>query len=251
MPDIPEHRLPGGFVADVVRVGDTVRRAAPPGADSVHRLLRHFRARGWSGAPDYLGMDARGREILSFVDGEVPWRPGPPPYWVRSADNLARVAALVRAFHDLTAGTPLAGDAEVVCHNDLSPKNTVYRDTGAGQRPVAFVDWDIAAPGQRVHDVAHVCWQYIGLGPSIVDPGAAAHLVTVVADGYGLGQPDRAGLVDTILWWQDRCWRGIETAARAAEPAMVRLRELGAVRTVRAAYEWTADHRAILGQALV
>jgi aminoglycoside phosphotransferase (APT) family kinase protein len=70
------------------------------------------------------------------------------------------VAELVRQFHDLTAGTLLADGQEVVCHNDLSPKNTVYRDLGRGLRPVAFLDWDLAAPGRRLHDVAHLCWQY-------------------------------------------------------------------------------------------
>lgn len=54
--------------------------------------------------------------------------------------RLLDFAGLVREFHDLTAGSTLAGDAEVVCHNDLSPKNTVYRDPGTGLRPVAFID---------------------------------------------------------------------------------------------------------------
>lgn len=26
------------------------------------------------------------------------------------------------------------------------------------------------------------------------------------------------GLLETILWWQDRCWRGIEAKAAAATP---------------------------------
>lgn len=38
------------------------------------------------------------------------------------------------------------GLPEVVCHNDLSPKNTVYRDTGGQLLPAAFIDWDIAGP---------------------------------------------------------------------------------------------------------
>jgi len=228
---VSEELLPGGFVNAVVRVGDTVRR--PAAAAFVRDLLRHFESRGWSGAPRYLGVDARGRDVLTFIDGDVPWQKagGMPP-----AAALVAVARMVREFHDLTAGGELAGSAEVVCHNDLSPKNTVYR---AG-RPVAFIDWDIAAPGMRIHDVAHVCWQYVGLGPEVTDIDEAARLVRVVADGYGLA--DRAGLVETILWWQDRCWRGIEAAAEAGKPAMVRLRELGAVDEVRAAYEWTARH---------
>jgi Phosphotransferase enzyme family len=229
---VTEQPLPGGFVNAVVRVGDTVRR--PAGSAFVRDLLRHFEERGWSGAPRYLGVDSRGRDMLSFIDGDVPWQSLPP------ASSLVAVARMVREFHDLTGGTPLAGTAEVVCHNDLSPKNTVYR---AG-RPVAFIDWDIAAPGMRIHDVAHVCWQYIGLGPDVTDIGAAARLVGVVADGYGLA--DRAGLVDTILWWQDRCWRGIEAAADAGEPAMVRLRDLGTVEEIQAQYAWTAGHRSHL-----
>jgi len=59
------------------------------------------------------------------------------PPWQSPTDRVssAEVARLVRQFHDLTAGTPLAGDQEVVYHNDLSPKNTVYRDDREGMRP--------------------------------------------------------------------------------------------------------------------
>lgn len=245
--EVPEQRLPGGFVSEVVRVGDTVRRPAAGNAEFVRRLLRHFERRRWPHAPRYLGVDGNGREILTFIDGYVAWREGGQPPDVRGADSLIAVARLVRQFHDLTAGTDLAGDREVVCHNDLSPRNTVYRDLGAGLRPVAFIDWDIAAPGARVHDVAHVCWQYVDLGPDVTDVAEAARLVRLIADAYGLA--DRSSLVAAVLWWQDRCWRGIEAAARAGEPAMVRLRDLGFAGRVRAAYRWTADNGAQLRRA--
>jgi len=58
--------------------------------------------------------------------------------------------------------------------------------------------------------------------------------------------------VDVIMWWQDRCWRGIQAGADAGDPAMVRLRDDGAVRDdgamreVRAAFEWVAAHRSEL-----
>jgi hypothetical protein len=240
-----ERPLPGGFVNGVVRVGDTVRRPAQP--PFVPDLLRHFERHGWSGAPRYLGVDDRGREVLTYLDGHVAWEKEQPAD-VRSDGSLVAVARLVRQFHDLTAGSELAGGQEVVCHNDLSPKNTVYRDLGQGLRPVAFIDWDIAAPGARVHDVAHVCWQYVGLGPSVADPGDAARQVRLVADAYQLA--NRTGLVESILWWQDRCWRGIEAAAAAGEPAMVRLRDLGGAAEVKAAYHWTVEHRATLERTL-
>ncbi len=218
---------------EVVRVGDTVRRA--PAGEFVHRVLGHLDE--WPGAPRLLGADSRGREVLEFLDGHVAWEPRQPAA-VTSDASLVRVARLVREFHDLTAG--LAGDEEVVCHNDLSPKNTVYRDLGEGLRPVAFIDWDGAAPGRRVHDVAHVCWQYLALGPG-AEVRAAARGIRLIGDAYGLA--DRSALVDTVLWWQDRCRRGI-LADRG--PVGERLRAAGVVEEVRAQHDWVAEHRADL-----
>ncbi|MFF9585454.1 phosphotransferase [Streptomyces achromogenes] len=149
---MPESPLPGGFVNAVVRVGDTVRRPVSARTRFVGDLLRLFEARGWSGAPRYFGVDDEGREVLSYLVGHVAWEPRQPAA-VSSDESLVTVARLVREFHDLTAGTPLAGDQEVVCHNDLSPKNTVYRLDGGELRPAAFIDWDLAAPGTRIHDI--------------------------------------------------------------------------------------------------
>jgi Phosphotransferase enzyme family len=240
---VGEQRLPGGFVTGVVRVGDTVRRQPSADAEFAHALLGWFERRGWSGAPRFLGTDEGGREVLSFIDGHVAWEPVQPPS-VTSEASLARVAVLVREFHDLTAGTPLAAGAEVVCHNDLSPKNTVYRDGGSGLTPAAFIDWDIAAPGKRIHDIAHVCWQFLGLVPDAPDPGDAGRRMRLICDAYGL--TDRGGLVESILWWQDRSWRGIEDRAAGGDPAMIRLREAGAAQSVRGAFDWVSGQRAEL-----
>ncbi|WP_214412738.1 aminoglycoside phosphotransferase family protein [Sphaerisporangium fuscum] len=239
--------LAGGFVSPVVRVDDTVRRPAPARAAYVRDLLKLFERHGWPGAPRWLGLDDRGRETLSFLDGFVAWR-RPWPAAVRSRESLVRMAELVREFHDLTAGTPPAEGHEVVCHNDLSPKNTVYRDPGSGLRPVAFIDWDLAAPVARIHDVAHVCWQYLDLGPSVDDAREAALGVRLICDAYALS--DRDEVVETILWWQDRCRRGIESGAADGDPAMIGLRDLGAAQAVRSAYQWVTDHRSTLEAAL-
>jgi hypothetical protein len=115
-------------------------------------------------------------------------------------------------------------------------------------RPTAFIDWDIAAPGERIHDVAHVCWQYLDLGPGVSDVAEAARRIRLVCDAYGL--VERETLVDTILWWQDRCRRGIEAGAERGERAMVGLRERGVVDEVQAAWAWVARHRHELGMFL-
>ena len=63
--------LSGGNMTPVVRVGDTVRRAAGPWTPTIHALLRHVRAAGFDAVPEPLGIDEKGREILSFVPGRV------------------------------------------------------------------------------------------------------------------------------------------------------------------------------------
>lgn len=159
---------------------------------------------------------------------------------VSSDASLARAGELTRELHDLTAGTALAGESEVVCHNDLWPGNIVYRDVGQGLQPVAFIDWDLASPGERIHDVARLCRQYAGWWETN-DPAEVARRSRVICDGYGLA--DRSDLVETVLWWQNRCWRGIDQAADAGDSAMVRLRASGAVEQVKAAYAWVEQHR--------
>ncbi|RCK69245.1 trifolitoxin immunity protein [Desertihabitans brevis] len=230
--------LPGGFVSSVVRVGAEVHRRPGPRADFVHRLLRHYEACGWSGAPRLLGSTAEGRERLSHLDGVT--SVDRPELAVPDDAALLALCRLVRRCHDLTAGTELAGDAETVCHHDLDPRNTVHRRVDGRWLPVALVDWDLAAPGRRVQDVARIGWQYLGPGPA-ADAGEVGRRLRLVADGYGLGDVDRAELVPTMLWWQERCWRGIETAADDGDAAMVALRDRGVPAQVRAVAAWTAD----------
>jgi hypothetical protein len=242
-----EVRLPGGYRSEVVRSGATVRRSWPAQAEFVHALLNLLAHAGWSGSPRFLGRDEQGREILSYIDGHVPLDSGPPAE-VRSDACLAATARLIREFHDLTAGSPLAGDCEVVCHNDLSPDNTVYLDAGGGLVPVTFIDWDIAGPGDRIHDVAHACWQFAGLGPGHPSVCDAGRQIALISKSYGLAETGT--LIDTILWWQDRCWRGIEDGAAAGDQSLVRLRDLGGAGWVRADYEWVARNRDSLEVAL-
>jgi Phosphotransferase enzyme family len=240
--------LPGGHVNQVVRIGATVRRTPPARADFVHDLLGLLEQRGWAGAPRFHGLDEQGREILDYIDGHVPWDRAQTRDTCPD-QTLVQVAGLMREFHDLTYGSPLTGPHEVICHNDLSPRNTVYALSQDGPRPVAFIDWDLAAPGERIHDVAHVCWQFLDLGPAVRDVADAARRIRLICDAYGLTDPHK--IIATILWWQERCAQGIETAASQGDPAMIRLRENGAADEVRTAHRWITTHRADLEDALL
>ena len=132
-PALHETALVGGDVnvgdQVVVRVGDTVRRPVGPHTDAVDALLRHFEAVGFDGAPRALGRDERGRQVLSFVEGE----PGLPP--VPAGDHvLSELGALLRRMHDAQAGFVAPPDGGVA----LRPARAARRrERDLPQRPVS------------------------------------------------------------------------------------------------------------------
>lgn len=200
----PEVPLAGGNMnAGVVRVGDTVRRPAGPWTPAVHALLGHLHAVGFRGAPRPLGIDERGREILTFLPGVVAW----PGHFDRLDGDapLRRAARLIREFHDAVAGfapppgaqwqtlIPADGD-EIIAHHDLAPWNLVI-----GDRQWAFIDWDTAGPGTRLWDLAYAIH---GFAPLSADPahqrGDAGRRLRVIADAYGLTEQQRLDLIPLL-----------------------------------------------------
>jgi hypothetical protein len=155
----PEVPLPGTF-SNLAKVGDTVRRSTGPWTSAVHALLRHLERAGFDGAPRVLGVDSQGREVLTFIPGHVPRAARPD---VATDRALVEVGLLLRRYHDAVSGfslppgigwyggaDPDPGASSVVCHNDLAPRNTVFR----GGSPVAFLDFDLASPDRPAWDVA-------------------------------------------------------------------------------------------------
>jgi Ser/Thr protein kinase RdoA (MazF antagonist) len=223
-------RVHEGLLNDLERVGDAVHRRArvPMDRSFGEAVLVRLAAAGFDAAPRFLGRDAEGRQVLSWVEGEV--RPLVPGAF---DDDLALVLQRVRRFHELSPG---------VCHNDLAPRNTVWTSAG----PV-FIDWDLCAPGRPIEDVAHVCWQFLGLGPLRDDDiGDVRVALAGGVDAYGLDAAGRSILVDEIAAWQRRCADGIEERAAKGEAPFRTLIEFGAVTEIRAAREWLLDRRADL-----
>jgi aminoglycoside phosphotransferase (APT) family kinase protein len=175
--DAREKVLTGGHITrGVIRIGNTVRRPTGPHTPFVHSLLHHLEESGFEGAPRVLGIDERGREILTFIEGYVP-----PDLGTWSNEQLVRAAELICRFHDATAGSVLASEKEVVCHNDLSPCNTVF----VKGIPSAFIDFDEASPGSRGQDLGYALWLFLDLGAE----GADIHTqgrIRMMCDAYGL-----------------------------------------------------------------
>jgi hypothetical protein len=190
-----EQLLQGGRqTTGVVRVGDTVRRPLHRNSEFVQSVLRHLEAVGFTGAPRMLGVDEAGREVLSFIQGEVQV-PAPDSPEPRLSDRqLASAARLIRRFHDATAGSPLAGGEEVVCHGDLGPHNTVF----VGDEAVGLVDWDEGvAPGARLVDLAHAVWCFVDVGESGGPVEDQGRRIRLMCDAYGWDDP--GAIVDEIV----------------------------------------------------
>jgi phosphotransferase family enzyme len=143
-----------------------VRRAAGPWTETIHALLRHVRARDVREVPEPLGRDEQGREVLSFVDGDV--HHYPMPEWMWGDAVLVAAAAFLRRYHDATVDFRppdptwrLASHApeEVVCHNDFAPYNLVFR----GRTLAGAIDFDTASPGPRTWDVAYLAYRLVPL----------------------------------------------------------------------------------------
>ncbi|WP_433499202.1 phosphotransferase [Sphaerimonospora sp. CA-214678] len=155
-----------GGVNVVRRHGDVVHRPSSVATPAIHRLLRHVRTQGFDGAPEPLGFDADGNEVLTFLHGQV--HEALPPE-LRTPDLLDSAAVLLRRYHDASATfettpgdrwwLPARSPAEVICHGDAAPYNCVVRDG----RVTGFIDFDAAHPGPRIWDVAYAVYRFAPL----------------------------------------------------------------------------------------
>ena len=188
-PELPEEPLLGGRITPgVVRVGDTVRRPTGPHSPFAHALLRHMERVRFAGAPRFLGIDEMGREILTYIEGDVPDNISPS----FTDSQLVEAAELLRRYHDATAGSVLAGDEEVVCHNDVSPDNTVLVEG----RPTAMIDFDMAAPGPRSRDLSLGAFLWLDVGWDSREPEEQRRRLRLWCDAYGL--VERSSLIDDM-----------------------------------------------------
>jgi hypothetical protein len=232
-----EQPLAGGDMTVVVRVGDTVRRQAGPWTPAVHALLRHLHANGFQQAPEPLGLDQQGREILTLLPGQVATYPLPAFVW--SDDTLEAVARLLAAYHDATVGfVPLGGavwqwpahqPAEVICHNDVAPYNLLFQEG----RPTGLIDFDTASPGPRVWDLAYAAYRFAPLtdpaNPDAPYRGAAeqARRLARLCGAYGTPWIRPADVLDAAVARLGELVDFIVDAAAAGDPAQQRVLDRG------------------------
>jgi hypothetical protein len=262
--------LAGGDVTEgVVRVGDTVRRPVGPHSPLVHALLAHLESIGFEGAPRLLGIDGAGREVLSYIDGEVAGRPRPA--WIADEARLASVGRLVRAYDDAAAsflpppgalpaeppaeppGIPPAPayPPELIGHVDITPENVVFRDG----RAFALIDFDLAKPATRADEMFNAMMWWAPLAdPRDVDPLLrdvdVPRRARLLADAYDLSGADRERIVEVAVIRTRRSWHLMKLRAETHGGGWQRMWDEGVGDVIRRRGAWLDRHGPALTAAL-
>jgi Phosphotransferase enzyme family len=262
---VVEQPLDGGITnaGRVVRVGSHVLRPSNAHSGSIHDFLRAVRHAGFEGVPLPVGIDEDGRERLVFIDGEVPVPPYPD--WSQSDAALASIAGLLRGLHDAASGfnpqdltwdDALADPAggTLVCHNDVELSNVIFRDGIA----VALLDFDFAAPGRPVYDLAHLARLCVPIDDDVDQarlgwrPADRPARLRLVADTYGLDRDGRAELLAAMNDAIDRLEAAVRRSVDAGDPnAVETLNRTGGIEKYDRRREWWSDHRGDFAAALL
>ncbi|MGR8963740.1 aminoglycoside phosphotransferase family protein [Rhizobium leguminosarum] len=257
-----EIHLTGGGRTTVTRRGRVIYREGGPWSPTVVSLLRHLEASGFTEAPSVVGtgFDERGRETLSFIEGELvhpaPWKD----------EAFPQLGMMLRRLHDAAAsfkfpdnsiwrnwfGRELGDGPFVIGHCDTGPWNIVCRSG----LPVALIDWEVAGPVRVDIELAQACWlnaqlydddiaERVGLGSA----STRAHQVRMLLDGYGLSRKQRGGFVDKLVMF------AVHDAAEQAKEAVVtpettEARPLWAITWRTRSASWMLRHRRVLEAAL-
>jgi hypothetical protein len=195
-PSFPEVELPKGDVTEgVVRVGDTVRRPHQEQSWAVAAYLDHLERSSFDASPRFLGLDDSGRDVLTFIDGDVCGAEIVPRF--RNDELLASVGRLVRRLH--TASEEYRPDAEpfpvvppspeepeLITHLDVTPQNVIVH----GNEAIGLVDFDLAGPATRLRDSYNTAMHWVPLvAPEDLWEGFVfedqLRRIRVFADAYG------------------------------------------------------------------
>jgi aminoglycoside phosphotransferase (APT) family kinase protein len=258
--------LVGGMVnaGAVLRRGALVERPAPPHAIALHAHLLALREHGFDAAPVPVGLTADGREQVTFVPGDVALPPF--PHWVMTRPALRSVGSLLRRLHESAAAVAVDTRVEwpqdladpeggtMLGHNDVCPENVVFRDG----RAVALIDFDLAAPGRPLWDVAMTARYWVPmLDPlsataSYPDGLDAPARLRILADGYGLTPQELGELPAVVEQATGVCRAFVAGRVAAGDPVFTRaLDERGGWDRWDRMQAWLVDHRETFTAALL
>ena len=232
-----EGEVVAGRVTEFVRVGDELLRPPTPNSESMMHLLEHLEEHGFEGAPRVVGSQPDGAVRLTWIEG---WVPDEAEGWKLGAGALESVGRLLREYHENVRGfAPRAGfeeglqvvaEGDIVCHGDIAPRNTVFRDG----RAVAFIDWDGIWVAPALWDLGHALWQFAPVcddnDPWLQQwpeqPNRAAR-ITALVSGYRPTLSEAQQLPEMVVEVIAGCHRSVARKSAAGIPAFVRMEREG------------------------
>jgi hypothetical protein len=159
--------LAGGRDNVIYRKENCVFRPSGEWTRYVHKYLKYLHDSGFKKVPYPFGIDQKGIECLSFVEGTI--FNGILPEEARSDEALISVAETLREFHDKgneyvkcldgneTWMLPKREPIETLCHGDFAPYNIAL----TGSEVVGIIDFDTLHPGPRLWDIAYALYRWI------------------------------------------------------------------------------------------
>ena len=197
-----------------------------------------------------------------FIEGEVAIPPFPA--WAQSDDALASIADLMRRFHRASAlvevglstwsdemADPAGGP--IVCHNDVCLENVVFR----GREAVALLDFDFAAPGRPVYDLAQFARMCVPINDDVsmaglgwARPNRPARL-RLIADTYGLDRTGRDELIEILDRSIERAGAFVQRRVDAGDQNFIRMLDaMGGMQRYERQQEWWEASRARFAHAM-
>jgi len=185
--------LSGGQCTDsVVRIGNRVHRTKSDNYEFIHSVLLFLEKQNFTYAPKFLGIDEKGREMLSYLEGEVP-RDVP-----MSFSQKITAVKILRSFHDILADSQFCGNQETVCHQDFAPWNIIiHKDKIAG-----IIDFDEVALGRRIDDLTYFIWTALDLGIASITDDQQIEKIALLVNAYQLSGKNE--IISSFLKQQNR-----------------------------------------------
>ena len=182
--------LSGGRITQgVVRKGDYVLRPCCFNSTFVHDVLKWLENKGVSISTRFVGLTDDGREITTFLEGTSPDDLGD-----FNDNQLFGAGKIIKELHSALSDFPGCINGQVVCHNDLSPCNFMFKDG----LPYAVFDWDDADIADPINDVTYAVWMWCDIGNSGNSPASVGKKIKVILDAYELCIKERHSFITKV-----------------------------------------------------
>jgi len=224
----------------VVKVGDTVRKEPSENSELVREVMAVLSNNNFQYSPKYLGIDQKGREIMTYIEGEQ------MNHTEITVDLMKQTLKVLKQFHNIFSTSDLSQDQETVLHTDYAPWNLIVKEG----KLVGVIDFDKVIPGKRIYDVAYICWNLLDIGSknSNFTEEEILKYLPILINAYG--EIDTSEFVDVLLSEQNRILLERELRVKEVEEGEEKEYREGICEDIKKQIEWVKRNRLNIEKAL-